>query len=79
MSEDNRIDEIYEVVAFIKDNMATKFELAEVKSDVAEVKDRVFAIEGKLDGINRRVDDVVDKNKQFDVRTTKLETKVFGT
>ncbi len=83
MKKGDRIDEIYEVVEFIKDSMVRGFahvedRFLEVRSELSKVKDRVFAIEGKLDDINKRIDNEVDKRKQLDVRASKLETKVFG-
>lgn len=70
MAKKSQIDEILEVGIHIKDVMATKHKLN-------EVKDRVYAIEGKLDGINIRIENEVDYHKGITVRIDKLEKKVF--
>lgn len=74
MAKKSQIDEILEVVIHIKDVMATKEELMEVKK---ELSNQIFAIEGKLGGINNRIDNEVDHRKVMNVRVDKLEKKVF--
>jgi hypothetical protein len=94
MKKGDRIDEIYEVVSFIKNQMVKGF--ADVEDRFVSLEDRFVSLEdrfvslekkvdlhhdeviGKLDGVNRRIDNEVDKRKVLDVRASKLETKVFG-
>ena len=75
----DKIDEIIEVVGFIKDRMITKDDLQKdlnpIKEDIVLIKERVFAIEGKLDGINTRIDREAERNFEQDVRLQKLESK----
>ena len=75
----DKIDEIIEVVGFIKDRMVTKDDLQKelnpIKEDIVLIKERVFAIEGKLDGINTRIDREAERNFEQDVRLQKLESK----
>ena len=84
---DKKLDDLTEVVVFIKDRMATKEDLIQVEkrldkridgveNRLDKVDGRLDRVEIKLDGIDRRLDDELDKRKQLEVRTAKLETKV---
>ena len=59
-----KLDELTDVVLFIKDKMVTKDEL----------KNEIDRLENKIDNL---IDNEVDKRKSLEVRVTKLEEKVF--
>ena len=65
----DKLDDIYEVVLFLKEKLVAMDE---------KVDKNHFELTSKLDGVNRRVDNEVDQRKTIDVRVTKLEEKVFG-
>jgi hypothetical protein len=69
-ASDKKIDDLTDVVIFIKDRMATKEELREVEERLGN---RIIAVEGKVDGVYNLIDQEVDKRKALEVRTTKLE------
>ncbi|MBI5456370.1 hypothetical protein HY969_01385 [Candidatus Kaiserbacteria bacterium] len=78
----DKIDQVLEVVEFIKDRMVTKSELKEdlgnfaTKEDLKETEERLTqAINSKNDGAHRRLDQEVDKRKLLEVRVSKLETR----
>lgn len=66
-----KLDELTDVVLFIKDRIVR----SEEKIDIIDT--RTISVESKLDGINNRIDLEVDKRKSLEVRTAKLEEKVF--
>ena len=57
------IKEILETVIFIKNKMATKEELADVKAE----------LKSDIQGIHNRLDDELDKRKILEVRVSRLE------
>lgn len=79
----DKLDDIYEVVLFLKEKLVahdTQFESVGHKflSLEEKIEKNHQELIAKLDGVNRRVDNEVDKRKTIDVRVTKLEEKVFG-
>ena len=79
---ENKLDELTDVVIFIKDHMATKEELTKVEDRlgvrITKVEDRLSAVEGKLDGIVTRMDYELDKRKVMEVQIGTLNKKVLG-
>lgn len=76
MAKTDKLDEVLDTVLFIKGRVAAvETDLHSFREEVNHFREEM---NGKLNGIGNRNDDIVDKNKALDVRTTKLETKVFG-
>jgi len=85
---DANTKDILETVNFIKDNMATKEDLAELKNELSERIDTVEErlnnkIDGaearlsqRIDGLGSRIDYELDKRKVLEVKVAKLEEKV---
>ena len=65
-----RKSDIQELSEFIRDHMATKEDVHELKGDIARVSEQVASIETQLRGM---------KHDHIEARVTDLEEKVFGT
>ncbi len=81
---DANTKDILEAVNFIKDNMATKDDLADVESGLSKrindleknLNDRIDGVESKISGFNNRIDQEVDRRKILEVKVLHLEEKV---
>ena len=65
-----RKSDIQELSEFIRDHMATKEDVHELKGDIARVSEQVASIETQLRDM---------KYDHIEARVTDLEEKVFGT
>ena len=54
---DDNTKDILELLVFIKERMATKDDIAELKESVDKLESRMTAVESKIGGIHTRIDD----------------------
>lgn len=71
-SIEKNIESLIETVSFIKDNMVTKDDIADMatKDDLASVDQRLGQ---RIGSISNRLDQELDKRKQIEVRVSRLE------
>ena len=69
---DENTKDILEAVNFIKDRMATKVDIAdlraELKSDIAKLDNRLMAIESKVGGTHNRINDEAAQRNNLESR-----------
>jgi len=81
---DQRFDEVFEVVNFIKDNAVTKAEFNDVKTEVGSLKTEVGSLKEDVDGIKIRMvtkdyldDKLADLRGDLVVMTRKGDNKLL--
>lgn len=75
---EKKIDDLTEVVVFMKDHMVTKEELQEtLKEELDPIKNRLISVEKKVEGIYKLNDVEVQKRTDLGKRVTRLEEKVL--
>lgn len=65
---DDNMKDILESLVFIKERMATKDDIAELKESVDKVEGRMTAVESKIGGIHTRIDDETVQRKNLESR-----------
>ena len=72
---DRNMKDILDTVNFIKDNMATKSDIAElderlssVETKVGSIDDRLFAVENKVSSIHNRLDEEMLRRNNLEDR-----------
>ena len=70
---------VVETVNGLREDMATKDELAESRAEMNAGFDQVRAeMNGRFNGVQNQLDDILDERLQVRVRLDKLEVAVFG-
>jgi hypothetical protein len=73
---DKNTRDLLEAVNFIKDHMATKDDIADIKSTMA-TKDEITRLDAKIDRLDTKLtkfeESEIDKRKQLEVRVTTIE------
>jgi len=70
-----KLDELTDLVLYIKDKMVTKDELKiEMGRLENKIENEIDRLENKIDNL---IDNEMDKRKGLEARVTKLEEKVF--
>lgn len=70
---EKKVDDLVEIVGFIKDRMVTKEDL---KEELDPIKADISAIKGAIDGIDRRIDREAEERFNQGVRIATLEKKI---
>ncbi len=65
---DDNTKDILELLVFIKERMATKDDIAELKESVDKLESRMTAVESKIGGIHTRIDDETAQRKNLESR-----------
>lgn len=65
---DDNTKDILESLVFIKERMATKDDIAELKESVDKLESRMTAVESKIGGIHTRIDDETAQRKNLESR-----------
>jgi hypothetical protein len=65
---DDNMKDILDSLIFIKERMATKDDIAELKESVDKLDSRMTAVESKIGGIHTRIDDETAQRKNLEGR-----------
>ncbi len=63
---DDNMKDILDSLIFIKERMATKDDIAELKESVDKLESRMTAVESKIGGIHTRIDDETAQRKNLE-------------
>jgi predicted nucleic acid-binding Zn-ribbon protein len=68
------LDDIYEVVTFVKDNAVTKEEFDGLKGEVSGLKGEVSGLKGEVSGLKGEVSGLKGEVSEMNKRLTRVET-----
>ena len=69
------MDDLVEVVGFIKDRMATRDDIARLETEMFRMRDDIRAIDGKVSGIWNVLDLHTDRIKKLETEVQRLKQK----